>query len=95
MLHKDAESKDTLSMENIKKDTTEETPQGHEINANTCCKEDTTSLVKQSSTDSVSSDSQSVSNSNSKFLYFYQGRNNHILINITGPQKKKYPVLAI
>ncbi|GAB1867650.1 E3 ubiquitin-protein ligase RNF10 [Camponotus japonicus] len=69
---KDAESKDTLSVENIKKDTTEETPQGHEINANICCKEDTTSLVKQSSTDSVSSDSQSVSNSNSKFLYFYQ-----------------------
>lgn len=62
----------------MEKDITEETLQGNEINANTCCKEDTTSLVKQSSTDSVSSDSQSISNSNSKFLYFYQGKNNHI-----------------
>lgn len=62
----------------MKKDTTEETSQRNEINTNACCKEDTTSLVKQSSTDSVSSDSQSVSNSNSKFLYFYQGKNNRI-----------------
>lgn len=77
--YKDTESKDTLSIENtMKKYLTEETSQGNEINVNTCCKEHATSLVKQSSTDSVSSDSQSVSNSNSKFLYFYQGKYNHI-----------------
>ncbi|XP_050454627.1 RING finger protein 10 isoform X2 [Cataglyphis hispanica] len=71
-LCKDTESKDTLSMEStIKKDITEETPQGNEINVNKSCKEDGMPLVKQSSTDSVSSDSQSVSNP-PKFLYFYQ-----------------------
>ncbi|KAM0729016.1 E3 ubiquitin-protein ligase RNF10 [Formica fusca] len=71
-LWKDTESKDALSMENtIKKDITEETPHGNEMNANKCCKEDVTPLEKQSSIDSVSSDSQSVSNP-PKFLYFYQ-----------------------
>ncbi|XP_072761845.1 E3 ubiquitin-protein ligase RNF10 [Anoplolepis gracilipes] len=67
-LCKDTESKDASTME---RDITEETPRGNETNANTCCKEDATSLVKQSSTDSVSSDNQSVSNP-FKFLYFYQ-----------------------
>lgn len=66
-----AESKDPISMENtMKKDITEEMLQASEINVYTC-KEDTTLLTKQSSTDSVSSDSQSAS-SPSKFLYFYQ-----------------------
>ncbi|KMQ86644.1 ring finger protein 10, partial [Lasius niger] len=72
---KNTESKDALSVEStIKKDITEETPQGSEINAYTCCKEDAMFLAKQSSMDSVSSDSQSVS-SPSKFLYFYQAEN--------------------
>lgn len=74
MQYKNTESKDALSVEStIKKDITEETPQGSEINAYTCCKEDAMFLAKQSSMDSVSSDSQSVS-SPSKFLYFYQGK---------------------
>ncbi|XP_029161599.1 RING finger protein 10 [Nylanderia fulva] len=67
---KNIESKDADAENTTKNDITEETLQGSEINAYTC-KEDTTLLAKQSSTDSVSSDSQSAS-SPPKFLYFYQ-----------------------
>lgn len=62
----------------MKKDITEETLQASEVNAYKW-KEDTTLLAKQSSTDSVSSDSQSAS-SPSKFLYFYQGINSQHII---------------
>ncbi|XP_018392986.1 PREDICTED: RING finger protein 10 isoform X2 [Cyphomyrmex costatus] len=67
-----AESKDVPLTENItEKETAEETSQKYEVDVDTSCKDDDKSLVKQSSTDSVSSDSQTTSSS-SKFSYFYQ-----------------------
>ncbi|EGI70202.1 PREDICTED: RING finger protein 10 isoform X1 [Acromyrmex echinatior] len=66
-----AESKDAPLTENImEKEIAEETLQKYEIDVDTC-KDDDKSLAKQSSTDSVSSDSQTAS-SPSKFSYFYQ-----------------------
>jgi hypothetical protein len=60
--------------ENItEKEFTEETSQKCEIDVDVYCKDDDKSLAKQSSTDSVSSDSQTAS-SPSKFSYFYQGK---------------------
>ncbi|XP_011632551.1 RING finger protein 10 [Pogonomyrmex barbatus] len=71
LLWKIAESKDAPSMENtMEKEVIEETSQGNEVNVDTYYEDDKI-LAKQSSTDSVSSDSQTVS-SPSKFSYFYQ-----------------------
>lgn len=74
-MYKTAESKDALLTENItEKDIAEETLQKYEVNVDACCKnDDDKSLAKQSSIDSVSSDSQTAS-SPSKFSYFYQGK---------------------
>jgi hypothetical protein len=66
-----AESKDAILTENItEKEIAEETSQKYEVNVDICCKDDDKSLAKQSSTDSVSSDGQTISNP--KFSYFYQ-----------------------
>ncbi|XP_011168526.1 RING finger protein 10 isoform X1 [Solenopsis invicta] len=71
LLCQTAESKDALLTENItEKEITEETSQKCEIDVDVCYKDDK-SLAKQSSTDSVSSDSQ-ITSSSSKFSYFYQ-----------------------
>lgn len=73
-MYKTAESKDALLTENItEKDIAEETLQKYELNVDACYKDDDKSLAKQSSIDSVSSDSQTAS-SPSKFSYFYQGK---------------------
>ncbi|XP_011863235.1 PREDICTED: RING finger protein 10 isoform X2 [Vollenhovia emeryi] len=67
-----AESKDAALTENTtEKEIAEETSQRYDVNVDPCYKEDDKSLAKQSSTDSVSSDGQTVS-SPSKFSYFYQ-----------------------
>jgi len=56
----------------MEKDITEEISQKYE-DIDLCCKDNDKSLAKQSSTDSVSSDSQTAS-SPCKFSYFYQGK---------------------
>jgi len=59
--------------ENItEKEIAEETSQKYEVDVDSC-KDDDKSLAKQSSTDNVSSDSQTASSPN-KFSYFYQGK---------------------
>lgn len=83
MIHKFAENKNTLSVENVT-EIVEETLQDNEKNVNECWKNDTKFLPKQSSTDSASSDSQ-FSSSPSKFSYFYQGNNQ---MQIIGNNKK-------
>ncbi|XP_067205142.1 E3 ubiquitin-protein ligase RNF10 isoform X2 [Linepithema humile] len=71
LLCQDGLSKDTPPTESLtEKEISEETSQGSEVDSDVC-KDNTKSLAKQSSTDSVSSDSQSTS-SPSKFSYFYQ-----------------------
>ncbi|XP_012536318.1 RING finger protein 10 [Monomorium pharaonis] len=70
LLCQTTETKDALLMENItEKEIAEETSQKCEIDVDVCCKDDKF-LPKQSSTDNVSNDSQTVSYS--KFYYFYQ-----------------------
>ncbi|XP_077268274.1 E3 ubiquitin-protein ligase RNF10 isoform X1 [Temnothorax americanus] len=71
-LWKTAESKEAVLTENItEKEIAEDTSQKYEVNIDMCLKDDDKSLAKQSSTDSVSSDSQTAS-SPFKFSYFYQ-----------------------
>lgn len=72
-VYKATEFKDATLTENItEKEIAEETSQKYEVNVDMCCKDDDKSLAKQSSTDSVSSDSQTASSP--KFSYFYQGK---------------------
>jgi hypothetical protein len=81
VIFKDGISKDALPTESLmEKEIPEEMPQGSEVDTDVC-KDNTKSLAKQSSTDSVSSDSQSAS-SPSKFSYFYQGRQSCRLLKI-------------
>lgn len=76
MKFKDGLSKDVPPTESLtEKEISDETSQGSEVDPDVC-KDNIKSLAKQSSTDSVSSDSQSTS-SPSKFSYFYQGRHSH------------------
>lgn len=66
-----AESKDAPLTESVtEKDIAEETLQKYVADVDICYKDDDKSLAKQSSTDSVSSDSQTTSSP--KFSYFYQ-----------------------
>lgn len=70
-IYKTAEPKDDVLTKNItEREIAEETSQRYEVNSDESCNDDK-SLAKQSSIDSVSSDSQIVSPS--KFSYFYQG----------------------